>query len=38
MKYIAKVWCMQKVIVVPVVTGTLGAISVNFKEYRSELV
>ena len=38
MKYIAKVWHMQKVIVVPVVIGTLGDISVNFKEYRSESV
>ena len=30
---IAKVWCMRKVIVVPVVIGALGAVSVNFKEY-----
>ena len=31
---IAKVWHMQKVIVVPVVIGAFGAVSVNFKEYR----
>ena len=30
---IAKVWQMQKVMVVPVVIGALGAVSVNFKEY-----
>ena len=30
---IAKVWHMQKVIVVPLVIGVLGAESVNFKEY-----
>ena len=30
---IAKVWRMQKVIVVPVVIGALGAISVHFKDY-----
>ena len=30
---IAKVWRMQKVIVVPVVIGALGAISVRFKDY-----
>ena len=30
---IAKVWQMCKVIVVPVVIGALGAVSVNFKEY-----
>ena len=30
---IAKVWRMRKVIVVPVVIGALGAVSVNFKEY-----
>ena len=30
---IAKVWQMRKVIVVPVVIGALGAVSVNFKEY-----
>ena len=29
---IAKVWRMRKVIVVPVVIGALGAVSVNFKE------
>ena len=30
---IAKVWQIRKVIVVPVVIGALGAVSVNFKEY-----
>ena len=30
---IAKVWRMLKVIVIPVVIGILGAVSVNFKEY-----
>ena len=30
---IAKVWQMRKVIVVPVVIGALGAVSVDFKEY-----
>ena len=30
---IAKLWHMRKVIVVPVVIGALGAVSVNFKEY-----
>ena len=30
---IAKVWHMQKVIVVPLVIGVLGAESVNFTEY-----
>ena len=30
---IAKVWRMRNVIVVPVVIGALGAVSVNFKEY-----
>ena len=34
---IAKVWCMQKVFVVPVVIGALGAISVNFKEYMKRI-
>ena len=29
---IAKVWHIQKVIVVPVVIGAFGAVSVNFKE------
>ena len=29
---IAKVWRMRKVILIPVVIGALGAISVNFKE------
>ena len=34
LKYeIAKVWQMREVIVVPVVIGALGAVSVNFKEY-----
>ena len=28
-----KVWRIRKVIVVPVVIGALGAVSVNFKEY-----
>ena len=31
---IAKVWQMRKVIVVPVLIGALGAVSVNFKEYK----
>ena len=30
---IAKVWRMRKVIVVPVVIGAHGVVSVNFKEY-----
>ena len=30
---IEKVWRVRKVIVVPVVIGALGAVSVNFKEY-----
>ena len=34
---IAKVWHMQKVIVVPVVIGALGAMSVNFKEYTKQI-
>ena len=34
---IAKVWCMQKVFVVPVVIGALGAVSVNFKEYMKRI-
>ena len=29
---IAKVWHMRKVLVVPVVIGVLGAVSVNFKK------
>ena len=29
---IAKVWHLRKVIVVPVVFGVLGAVSVNFKK------
>ena len=37
MKYeIAKVWRVRKVIVVPVVIGALGTVSVNFKEYMHE--
>ena len=34
---IAKVWGMRKVIVVPVVIGTFGAVSVNFKEYMKRI-
>ena len=34
---IAKVWCMRKVIVVPVVIGALGAVSVNFKEHMKRI-
>ena len=34
---IAKVRRMRKVIVVPVVTGALGAVSVNFKEYMRQI-
>ena len=34
---IAKVWHMQKVFVVPVVIGVLGAESVNFKEYMKRI-
>ena len=34
---IAKVWHVQKVIVVPVVTGAFGAVSVNFKEYMKQI-
>ena len=34
---IAKVWYMRKVIVVPVVIGALGAVSVNFKEYMKRI-
>ena len=34
---IAKVWHMQKVIVVPVVIGALGAVSVNFKKYMKQI-
>ena len=30
---IAKLWCVRKVIVVPVVVGALGAVLVSFKEY-----
>ena len=34
---IAKVWHMRKIIVVPVGTGALGAVSVNFKEYMKRI-
>ena len=34
---IAKVWHMCKIIVVPVVIGALGAVSVNFKEYMKRI-
>ena len=34
---ITKVWYMQKVVVVPVVIGVLGAVSVNFKEYMKRI-
>ena len=34
---IAKVWRMRKVIVVPVVIGALGAVSVNFNEYMRQI-
>ena len=34
---IAEVWRMRKVIVVPVVIGALGAVSVNFKEYMKRI-
>ena len=34
---IAKVWRVRKVIVVPVVIGALGAVSVNFKEYMKRI-
>ena len=34
---IAKVWHMRKVIVVPVVIGALGAVSVNFKKYMKQI-
>ena len=34
---IAKVWRMRKVIVVPIVIGALGAVSVNFKEYMRQI-
>ena len=33
---IAKVWRVRKVIVVPVVIGALGAVSVNCKEYMKQ--
>ena len=35
---IVKVWRMQKVIVVLVVIGALGAVSVIFKEYTKRIV
>ena len=34
---IAKVWRMRKVIVVPVVIGALGTVSVSFKEYMKRI-
>ena len=34
---ITKVWCMRKVIVVLVVIGALGAVSVNFKGYTKRM-
>ena len=34
---IAKVWHMRNVIVMPVVIGALGAVSVNFKEYMKRI-
>ena len=34
---IAKFWRMRKVIVIPVVIGALGAVSVNFKEYMKRI-
>ena len=34
---IAKAWRMRKVIVIPVVIGALGAVSVNFKEYMKRI-
>ena len=34
---IEKVWRMRKVIVVSVVIGALGAVSVNFKEYMKRI-
>ena len=34
---IANVWRMPKVIVIPVVIGALGAVSVNFKEYMKKI-
>ena len=32
-----QVWRMRKVIVVPVVIGALGTVSVNFKEYMNRI-
>ena len=34
---ITKVWRMRKVIVVPVVIGAHGAVSVNFKKYMKQI-
>ena len=34
---IAKVWRLRKVVVVPLVIGALGAVSVNFKEYMKRI-
>ena len=34
---IAKVWHMRKVILVPVVIGALGTVSVNFKKYMKQV-
>ena len=34
---IAKVWRMRKVIVITVVIGALGAVSVNFKQYKKRI-
>ena len=34
---IAKVWRMRKVIVVPVVIGALGVVSVSFKEHMKRI-
>ena len=34
---IAKVWQMRKVIVVPVVIGALGAVSLNFKNCEKQI-
>ena len=34
---IANIWRMRKVIVIPVVIGALGAVSINFKEYMKRI-
>ena len=34
---IKKVWHMRRIIVVPVVIGGLGAVSVNFKKYMKQI-